>query len=279
MVYDLQPNIIIFSDAGPGCRWIGNEHGIAGETCWSTIKGDSLIIGASKQAYLNTGDINGTDWVVGECDVSIRPGWFYHETQDDKVKSLEKLKEIYYGSVGRNGLLLLNLPPDKRGLIHENDVQRLNEFSAFRKNTFQKNLALGKSAKATNIRDNSDQYPPNNMFDNDKNTYWTTDDEVTKSSVEIDLGEISEYDLIVLSEFIEFGQRVKSFTIEAAHGDHWHIIAKGTTIGYKRILKVSNTTANKLRLNIWGSKACPLISSFELYKEGSLNSFMDTNEK
>jgi len=105
LIYSLQPNIIIFSDAGPGCRWIGNERGIAGETCWSTITADSLTIGASKQAYLNTGDPNGTDWIPGECDVSIRPGWFYHTSQDSLVKSLDELVEIYYGSVGRNGVL------------------------------------------------------------------------------------------------------------------------------------------------------------------------------
>lgn len=269
LVKKLQPNIMIFSDAGPGCRWIGNEHGIAGETCWSTICGDSLIIGAAKQAYLNTGDPEGTDWIVGECDVSIRPGWFYHQSQDDKVKSMENLKKIYYGSVGRNGLLLLNLPPDQRGLIHENDVQRLNEFSAFVKNTFDENLAMNKKATATNFRGEIDQYHPNNMFDNDKNTYWATDDNVIKSSVEIDLGESTQFDLILLSEFIALGQRVKLFSIEAAHGDHWHTIAKGTTIGYKRILQVEQTKTSKLRLNILDAFGSPLISAFELYEEAN----------
>lgn len=182
---------------------------IAGETNWSTIKGDSLFIGASKQAYLNTGDPNGTDWIVGECDVSIRPGWFYHHAQDDQVKSLDDLRNIYYGSVGRNGVLLLNIPPDKRGLIHENDVQRLKEFSAFLKETFDENLALG--------------------------------------------------------------QRVISFTVEAIHDDHWHIIAEGTTIGYKRILKVQKTKTNKLRLNILEAKSCSLIASFELFEEADIS--------
>ena len=271
LVKSLQPDIIIFSDAGPGCRWIGNEHGIAGETNWSTIKGDSLFIGASKQAYLNTGDPEGTDWIVGECDVSIRPGWFYHQTQDDQVKSLDDLINIYYGSVGRNGLLLLNLPPDQRGLIHENDVQRLKEFSAFIKETFDKNLAMNKNASAGNYRGNMDLYHPDKMLDQDKNTYWATDDDVIKSSVEIDLGEVAQFDLIVLGEFIELGQRVTSFTVEAIHDDHWHTIAEGTTIGYKRILKVRKTKTNKLRLNILDAKSCPLISSFELFEEAVIN--------
>ncbi len=271
LVKRLQPDIIIFSDAGPGCRWIGNEHGIAGETNWSTINGDSLFIGASKQAYLNTGDPEGTDWIVGECDVSIRPGWFYHQTQDDQVKSLDDLINIYYGSVGRNGLLLLNIPPDQRGLIHENDVQRLMEFSAFLKETFDENLALNKNATASNYRGNLDQYHPNKMLDQDKNTYWATDDDVIKSSVEIELGKPVQFDLIVLSEFIASGQRVTSFTVEAIHDDHWHIIAEGTTIGYKRILKVQKTKTNKLRLNILEAKSCPLIASFELFEEADIS--------
>jgi alpha-L-fucosidase len=272
LVKRLQPDIIIFSDAGPGCRWIGNEHGIASETNWSTIKGDSLFIGASKQAYLNTGDPEGTDWIVGECDVSIRPGWFYHQTQDDQVKSLEDLINIYYGSVGRNGLLLLNIPPDQRGLIHENDVQRLIEFSTFLKETFDENLSLNKNATASNYRGNMDQYHPNKMLDQNKNTYWATDDDVIKSSVEIDLGDAVQFDLIVLGEFIASGQRVTSFTVEAIHDDHWHIIAKGTTIGYKRILKVQKTKTNKLMLNILEAKSCPLITSFELFEEAAIGS-------
>ena len=116
-----------------------------------------------------------------------------------------------------------------------------------------------------------DQYHPGKMLDQDKNTYWATDDDIIKSSVEIDLGKAVQFDLIVLSEFIELGQRVTSFTVEAIHDDHWHTIAEGTTIGYKRILKVQKIKTNKLRLNILDAKSCPLISSFELFEEAAIN--------
>ncbi|MCD4729069.1 MAG: alpha-L-fucosidase, partial [Bacteroidales bacterium] len=199
LVLSLQPGIIIFSDKGPGCRWIGNEHGIAGETNWSTFSPDSIIIGASNRAYLNSGDPDGTNWVVGECDVSIRPGWFYHQSQDDKVKTLAELRKMYYGSVGRNGVLLLNLPPDRRGLIHENDVQRLNDFAAFRKETFYENLATNKTASASNFRQNQNIYHPDKMLDSDKSTYWALDNEVVNASAEIDLGDAVQFDLVVIS--------------------------------------------------------------------------------
>jgi alpha-L-fucosidase len=270
LVRSLQPEIIIFSDKGPGCHWIGNEHGIAGETNWSTFDPDSIIIGASNRAYLNSGDTEGTEWVVGECDVSIRPGWFYHQSQDDKVKTLSELRKIYYGSVGRNGVLLLNLPPDRRGLIHENDVQRLNDFAIFLKETFSKNLANNKQASSSNFRKNQIEYHPEKMLDSNNNSFWATDDDVLAASVEIDLGDEVQTNLIVISEFIELGQRVKSFSIEALINGHWQIIVKGTTIGYKRILDFPLIKTNKLRLNIIDAKSCPLISSFEIFREADI---------
>ena len=125
IVRELQPNAVIFSDKGD-VRWIGNENGYAGETNWSLIKREKLAIGGSdQQAYLNSGDENGTSWSVGECDVSIRPGWFYHEKQDSLVKSLDDLKKIYFASVGRNATLLINIPPNKNGLWHQIDVNKL----------------------------------------------------------------------------------------------------------------------------------------------------------
>ncbi|MEE4257566.1 MAG: alpha-L-fucosidase [Bacteroidales bacterium] len=232
LVYSLQPDIIIFSDAGPGCRWIGNERGIAGETCWSTITADSLTIGASKQAYLNTGDPHGTDWIPGECDVSIRPGWFYHESQDSLVKSLDELIEIYYGSVGRNGVLLLNIPPDQRGLIHEADVERLQEFSEFIRETFDENLASG----------------------------------IEVSDV-VKLPDTVDFNLIMLGEDIARGQRVHSFAVESFQHGEWNPLASGTTIGYKRILEVPSTVTSMLRFTFESEKGTPMITTFGLYND------------
>ncbi|MGL5245662.1 MAG: alpha-L-fucosidase, partial [Sarcina sp.] len=150
LIKSLDPECEIFSPQGPDIRWIGNENGYAGEPCWSTISREKM-----KQqeipTYLNTGEEGGPNWIVGEADVSIRPGWFYHSSQDNSVKSLSKLIDIYFNSVGRNAQLLLNIPPDKRGLVHENDVNRLKEFGDAIKLTFQNNLALNKSVTTDSV--------------------------------------------------------------------------------------------------------------------------------
>lgn len=131
-VYRHQPDAVIFSDVGPGCRWVGNESGFAGETCWSRLDtaGFAPGKGAPVADTLQCGNVHGEAWVPAEADVSIRPGWFYRESEDDKVKTLDRLLEIYYGSVGRNALLLLNVPPDRTGQICTVDSLRLMEFRA-----------------------------------------------------------------------------------------------------------------------------------------------------
>ncbi|KAJ6764468.1 ALPHA-L-FUCOSIDASE [Salix koriyanagi] len=140
MVKELQSSINIFSDAGPDVRWVGNEMGFAGSTCWSTINRTSLSIGnGSIVNYLNAGDPKGTDWLPAECDVSIRKGWFWHKSESPK--RLSTLLDIYYKSVGRNCVLLFNVPPNSTGLISENDVQRLREFRAAIDTIFSTNLA------------------------------------------------------------------------------------------------------------------------------------------
>ena len=265
LVYSLQPDIIIFSDAGPGCRWIGNESGIAGKTNWSRINGDSLIIGASKQAYLNTGDPDGKDWIPGECDVSIRPGWFYHSEQDDKVKTLAQLKVIYYGSVGRNGVMLLNMPPDQRGLIHDIDVARLEEFGNSIEKTFSVNLAHGARATAGDIL--SPDHHPEMMFDDDMETFWASGKWIVPMVTDIELPDEREFNIISLGENIAYGQRVKEFVVSAFMDGAWHIAAQGTTIGYKRIFRTEKFRTSQIRLSITDASGDPLIASFGLYLE------------
>ncbi|HRW55595.1 MAG TPA: alpha-L-fucosidase, partial [Phycisphaerae bacterium] len=144
VVRRLQPDAVIFSDAGPDVRWVGNENGFADETNWSTLRRNEFRPGGPNYRELTHGHADGAYWTPAECDVSIRPGWFYHAAEDDKVKSLSELLDIYDKSVGRNGVLLLNVPPDRRGLIHENDARRLAEFRDAIEATFRDNLALGK---------------------------------------------------------------------------------------------------------------------------------------
>src|SRR5690606_24117754 len=149
MVRELQPNAVMFSDAGPDVRWVGNEKGNAGETCWSTINTEGLAPGkAGIENYLNTGDADGDTWLPAETDVSIRPGWFYHEQEDDKVKNGKQLVDLYYKSVGRNSLLLLNIPPDTTGRFAKPDVESLYSFRNILNETFSHNLAEGEIKKS-----------------------------------------------------------------------------------------------------------------------------------
>ena len=148
LVRQLQPKAVMFSDAGPDIRWVGNESGNAGETCWSTINTEGMSPGVADEKYLNVGDVNGKSWVPAETDVSIRKGWFFHDGDNATVKSPQELVNLYYKSVGRNSLLLLNIPPDKRGHLYEKDVANLKAFRDILTETFQNNLAKNVAAKS-----------------------------------------------------------------------------------------------------------------------------------
>ena len=161
---------VMFSDAGPDFRWVGNERGIAGDPCWATLNPGDGTPGSTK-ANLNQGERPGTHWMPAECDVSIRPGWFYHANEDGKVKTPAQLLDIYYKSVGRGACLNLNLPPDRRGRIHENDVASLREFRRILDATFAMNLAQGAKLTASNTRGGDDaKFAAQNLLDGDRDT-------------------------------------------------------------------------------------------------------------
>lgn len=265
-VQNLEPEIIFFSDAGPGVRWVGNEKGIAGETNWNTISPDTLFAGkAGIEKLLNTGSENGTQWIPAEVDVSIRKGWFYHAEEDSLVKSAGKLFDVYLTSVGRGSTLLLNIPPDRRGLLHDKDVLALKGFRKILDHEFKNNLALHAKVEASSYRGEDKQFSPSKLTDGNKETYWTTNDDVTTASLEIDLGKTHVIKYVLLQEYIKLGQRVKSFTIEAWSDNNWKEMANASTIGYKRILKLDSVETNKIRIIISASKACPIISNVEIY--------------
>ena len=267
IVRELQPNACLFSDAGPDIRWCGNEEGWVRKTNWSLIKRDSFAPGVVPDIeYLRTGQINGTHWVPAEVDVSIRPGWYYHPSEDHKVKTLPQLLDIYYHSIGRNASFLLNLPVDTRGLVHEKDVEQLQKLAAAIKHDFDDNLALNQNASATNVRGNSKKYAAENATDDNPDTYWATDDGVKTASLEIDFQQPTEMNRFLVQEDIRLGQRIKDFSVEAFINDEWKEISRETTIGRKRILRFPNVTSNKLRFNVIDSKACPVISNIEVYK-------------
>ena len=266
IVRQYEPEVIFFSDAGPGVRWVGNERGIAGETNWNTISPDTLFAGkAGIENLLNMGSESGTSWIPAEVDVSIRPGWFYHQQEDSLVKSPEKLFEIYLTSVGRGSTLLLNVPPDKRGLIHERDVQVLREWKALRDREFKTNLASSASVSVSAVRGDDERYDATRVTDGDKETYWATDDDETTGSITLKFSQAQVVKYVTLQEYIKLGQRVEKFTIEAFNGEEWKPVTSGTTIGYKRILKFDPVVAEQIRINIIAAKACPLISNVEVY--------------
>lgn len=265
-VREMEPDVIFFSDAGPGVRWVGNEKGIAGETNWNSITPDTLFAGkAGIEKLLETGHENGTQWIPAEVDVSIRPGWFYHAKEDSLVKSAEKLFDLYLSSVGRGSTLLLNIPPDKRGLFHETDVKALLDWRALIDREFKTDLAKGAIVEASSYRGENVAFAPSNITDGNKETYWATDDDVTTGSLEVKLHSVEPVKYVVLQEYIKLGQRVKAFKVEVWKDNAWVTVADATTIGYKRILKLDPVDTDKIRINITSAKACPVISSIQVY--------------
>jgi alpha-L-fucosidase len=254
-VYDLQKNAIIFSDGGPGCRWVGNENGYAGETNWNTLNGAKVFPGYPNYKELTPGHEDGTHWIPAECDVSIRSGWFYSPETDGKVKSTEQLMDIYLGSVGRGANLLLNVPVNREGLISKEDSTRLMEFGEARKKMFAVNIA-SKASVSTSGKVN------NKLNDGNNETIW-----VAKSNsipIELDFKTDTKISSLVLREHIATGQRVKEFSIEAWQEGKFVEVTRQTTIGHKRILPV-NITTSKIRINIIQSKAPAILQEIEIY--------------
>ena len=267
LVEELMPNALIFSDAGPGCRWVGNEEGWANKTNWNIIRRDEFYPGTPDYKDLQSGHEDGTHWVPAEVDVSIRPGWYYHPYEDHKVKPISHLVDIYYNSIGRNSNLLLNFPVDTRGLIHPADSARLMELVAVIERDFSTNIFEGKKAEASHVRGNASVYGAQNAIDGDPETYWATDDVINSNSASIiiDLGQKTAFNRFLIQEYIRLGQRVKAFTLEAYTDDGWVQIAKETTIGYKRILRFPTVTGSKVKMTITDAKACPTINHMALY--------------
>ncbi|MDE3182264.1 MAG: alpha-L-fucosidase [Bacteroidota bacterium] len=263
LVRKLQPNIVIWNDGGDRAdlRWVGTEGGSVGATNWSLLNDTGDV----PYKMLHYGVENGNAWVPAEVNTSIRPEWFYHPSEDSKVKTLPQLMETYYNSIGHNATLLLNFPIMPNGLINERDEKAALEFGKAVKEAFDINLAENKKATASNVRGKSKEFGAEKAVDNDKNTYWATDDNVKTASLTIDLGKPTTFNRFLVQEYIRLGQRVKAFTIEVLVDGSWKKIASATTIGYKRILVFPSVTSTKVRFNITDSKACPVISNVGIY--------------
>ncbi|HYT75376.1 MAG TPA: alpha-L-fucosidase, partial [Vicinamibacterales bacterium] len=265
LVRNLQPSALMFSDAGPDLRWVGNERGVAFDTSWYPIDRDGLYPGDPRYTKVAAGTPDGHDWVPPEVDVSIRPGWFYHPAEDAKVASVEKLVQIYEQSVGRGANLLLNVPPDRRGLIPDADAARLRQFGREIADTYKTDLARRATAHATLVRGGLDRFSASRVNDGDSGTYWATDDGDTAGAIDLEWAQPVRFDRIVLQEAIALGQRVKAWTLEAGADGGWTEIARGTTIGHKRIAHFPSVTASRIRVTIVQARACPAISTIAVY--------------
>jgi alpha-L-fucosidase len=234
-VRQFQPMACIFSDAGPDVRWVGNESGFAAPTCWSTLNRDLFVPGTELSAQLTEGHEGGTHWVPAECDVSIRPGWFWRKSEDARVKSPETLLDLYLRSVGQNGSLLLNVPADSRGLIHENDAKALMGFRDLREALFAHPVKLT-NPLASSMTDRT--HGPDQATDAKWETSWRARLNNRLAWVRFDIALRGAARTLVLEEAIQFGQSVKKFEVWASNSGKRSRVGEGTTIGHKRILRV-----------------------------------------
>ncbi|MDR2474727.1 MAG: alpha-L-fucosidase [Bacteroidales bacterium] len=279
-VRQLQPEAVM-AIAGKDVRWVGTETGYGSETEWSvvSIREDPRILGDSPEqitlGFKNSSVVSGTRealskaqfimWYPAETDVSIRPGWFYHSEEDNQVKTPDILFDIYCSSVGRNGGLLLNIPPDSRGLISDIDIDALTKFKEIREQTFTQNLLKNAAITCSNGINNPA------FIDNNYNTFWTTSGTDNTTVIEFVSDREICFDLLELQENIKIGQRIESFRLEHFSGSSWVEITRGTTVGYKRILRFEPTTARQIRLVIESSRMNPALSEIGLYKQVKMN--------
>jgi len=255
VVRDKQPNAVI-AICGPDVRWVGNESGVAREMEWSVRPVDDNGMPVPEP----------TTWHPAECDVSIRPGWFWHAKEDAQVKPLDHLLDIYFSSVGRNSLLLLNVPPNDQGLLPDADVKRLQEFRQALDEIFRENLALGQKVQANGKRGRMDDFGPDKALDGEEGTYWSLDDDQTEGWIEVDLGQPMTFSVSKMEEHIALGQRVMRYRIEVKEKGSWRTVVEGTTVGYRKLDRFPKITARHVRWSILESRGCPTICGLGLYR-------------
>lgn len=268
MLDELQPQAVLFGDGGPGCRWVGNEKGFAGATNWSFLRRGEVYPGYPKYQELQFGHADGNQWVAAECDVSIRPGWFYHPEEDDKVKTPEQLADLYYRSVGHNATLLLNFPVDRRGKVHPTDSLNAVRFHQIIQKELAVDLLKGLKAKASNSRKG---HSTRALTDGNYDTYWATDDDVTTGSLEFRFPKEVKVNRLMLQEYIPLGQRVCSFTVEYNDKGVWRPVdlnEETTTIGYKRLLRFPTVETRYLRITFNEARGPLVISQISAYWGG-----------
>jgi alpha-L-fucosidase len=269
IVRRLQPEAVTHGgDKDADIRWVGDEQGIAGETCWSTFTPDDSVDGGTTEELM-TGTLHGTQWMPAECDVSIRPGWFWHEAENAKVKTPAELMDLYCKSVGRGASFLLNVPPNRKGLLSPEDVASLKGFHGMVEATFARNLAAGADLRASNVRGGARRFDPRNVTDGRRETYWATDDGVTTPELVVDFGRPVRFEMIRLREAIALGQRIEGFAVDAWQGGAWAQIAQASSVGSCRFLPVKSAVeAERLRLRVTSSPVSLALAEFGVFESG-----------
>lgn len=242
-IRQLQPDALI-ANLGPDIRWVGNETGQAPERLYSSV--------------------SSTRWYPVECDVSMRPHWFWRKHEDKKVMSSTELLELYFSCVGRNGVLLLGTAPNREGVIPEQDVMELARFGERLNRLFEHNLADRNTVKASSKRD-GDAWGTENLMDSSSSNFWVAEDGVHTASIEVSLSGCQSFNIIELKEPIQFGQRVDWHRVEVKRGGRWHTIIDGSTIGHKRLHQVPQEWSPEIRITVHSSQASPALEYLGIY--------------
>jgi len=271
LVRRLQPGAVIFSDVGPDVRWVGNERGIAGDPCWCCYDpvgagGGPASPGNVREKDSPTGTRRGSRWLPAECDVSIRPGWFWHAAENARVKTPAQLIDLYYQSVGRGANLLLNVPPNRQGMLSPEDVAALKAFGDYRRATFAKNLLAGAKASAAEVRGKDPAFGPAHLIDGRTGTYWATDDAVVTADAIFDLPKPARFRVIRVREAIRFGQRLDGIAVDRWNAGAWETIATASSVGPRRLICLERpVTAQRLRLRVTQASASPVLEEFAIF--------------
>jgi len=254
----------MFGSGEPGsARWVGNESGVAGQTNWCRFPRIGFANPIDRRLR-GVGVEDGREWMPAESDTPFRRGWYWHPKEDPK--SLRHLVDIYFASVGRNSTLNFGIAPDRTGLLEAEDVERLRELGGYLNEMYKVNFADGKPVVASQTRGDDPKFAATNVTDDDYDTYWSVNNDVLTGSLEIDLGQSCEFNVVELQEYIPLGQRVKSWAVDAWTDGDWQEIGAATTVGYKRLLRFPKTTASRVRLRITQALACPTINHVGLYR-------------
>jgi alpha-L-fucosidase len=278
IVRHFQPSACIFGDVGPDCRWVGNETGYAAAESWATFtpqgrsdparpaNGDSMNHVAGP-----AGHRDGAAWIPAECDVPLRKGWFWHPAEDPTVRTPAKLMDIYFNSVGKGGCMNLGIAPNRDGVVCEADVRSLAAFGNLLRTLFAVNYAAGASVAASHVRawtpdpDKPHPYAPENVRDDNRYTYWATDDGVTNATLTLTLPAVTAFNVVRVRENIQLGYRVDGFAIDVWQAGEWKEYGAGQSIGACRLVRGAKVKSDRVRLRITRAAACPCISDLGLF--------------